>query len=477
MVVADIGLDQPADGAPPVPLLGQRAVDARRGDLEDVGTGERRAARRVAVECVGDRAADVGDRVEVDPAVGVDDDADQAAPTRGGDGEVLEVVSGGADDGVEHLHQVLSCLRGRGGPGRRHDQDSLRYFGCGYVLGVCGSACRVEPIGSGRLAVPWTSAPSRTARCRRPRRRGGASWSPAVSLWCRPAPACGGRRRDDGGEPAPSGGHPRARRRGRGRTRAHRPHRRPDPAFRRGAAATLAAIRRDHVNHYSAIRAGHRRRELSAPAAHPPGRHPYRLEAEARRPAGQRAAGRRGRRHASPAVDRSLGSPARQHRCVRSRARRGAAVTARLDPAVLAAWQDALAAEQQASWGYPLLGPRLPGDRQDRARACQARPRAGAQRHRGRDCRRRWRRRERRWATIPRCTGWPRWPWRSGSRTTAPPLGATSTPRRPRPPATLGAAGHRAAPADRQCLRAARWQLLAGTPHPVVAFPGTAPPK
>lgn len=39
---------------------------------------------------------------------------------------------------------------------------------------------------------------------------------------------------------------------------------------------------------------------------------------------------------------------------------------------VLAAWQSALAAEQQAAFGYALLGPHLPGDQQDLARSCQA---------------------------------------------------------------------------------------------------------
>jgi hypothetical protein len=43
-----------------------------------------------------------------------------------------------------------------------------------------------------------------------------------------------------------------------------------------------------------------------------------------------------------------------------------------VDPDVLKAWQGALAAEQQAAFGYALLGPHLPGDRQDLARSCQA---------------------------------------------------------------------------------------------------------
>lgn len=39
--------------------------------------------------------------------------------------------------------------------------------------------------------------------------------------------------------------------------------------------------------------------------------------------------------------------------------------------AVLDAWQAALAAEQQAAFGYALLGPRLPDADRDLARSCQ----------------------------------------------------------------------------------------------------------
>lgn len=37
-----------------------------------------------------------------------------------------------------------------------------------------------------------------------------------------------------------------------------------------------------------------------------------------------------------------------------------------------AAWQAALAAEHQAAFGYPLLGPQLSGPDRDQARTCQA---------------------------------------------------------------------------------------------------------
>ncbi len=65
--------------------LGQRPVDAGRGDLELVGAVDqvgRRARRRAASEMA---RLTVGDRVEIDAAVGVDDDPHDAAPPDGGD--------------------------------------------------------------------------------------------------------------------------------------------------------------------------------------------------------------------------------------------------------------------------------------------------------------------------------------------------------------------------------------------------------
>jgi hypothetical protein len=44
----------------------------------------------------------------------------------------------------------------------------------------------------------------------------------------------------------------------------------------------------------------------------------------------------------------------------------------RLDRSIVAAWQGALAAEQQAAFGYALLGPHLGADRRNLARSCQA---------------------------------------------------------------------------------------------------------
>jgi hypothetical protein len=152
-------------------------------------------------------------------------------------------------------------------------------------------------------------------------------------------------------------------------------------------------------------------------------------------------------------------------------------LTPRPEPAALAAWQDALAAEQQAAWGYPLLGPHLPADRQDRARACQivheqarndtadAIAAAGATPRAGRgdypslygvaplalairledDCAAGWRYL---YAALADASG--------------------------------NVAAQRANAQRRlidSALRAARWRLLSGAPHPVVAFPGTTAPK
>ena len=46
--------------------------------------------------------------------------------------------------------------------------------------------------------------------------------------------------------------------------------------------------------------------------------------------------------------------------------------------AVTDAWQAALRAEQQAAFGYALLGPRLPSAQQALARTCQAATRRSA---------------------------------------------------------------------------------------------------
>lgn len=146
----------------------------------------------------------------------------------------------------------------------------------------------------------------------------------------------------------------------------------------------------------------------------------------------------------------------------------------KLPPDLLAAWQGALAAEQQAAWGYPLLGPHLPADRQDRARACQivheqarndtadaiaaagASPRAASGDYPDLyrlaplalairledDCARGWRYL---YAAL------------AGARVDYSAQRANAQRR-----------------LTDSALRATKWRLLAGTPHPVVAFPGTS---
>ena len=112
---ADGDRDQPADVAPPVPVLGQRPVDAGTGHLEHVGRAAEVAV--VAVERRGHRPADLGDVVEGDALVAVDDDADDAAPAGGGDDELLQVVAGGADD---RLDPRRSAVRRSGRDPGRH---------------------------------------------------------------------------------------------------------------------------------------------------------------------------------------------------------------------------------------------------------------------------------------------------------------------------------------------------------------------
>jgi hypothetical protein len=152
-------------------------------------------------------------------------------------------------------------------------------------------------------------------------------------------------------------------------------------------------------------------------------------------------------------------------------------VTASTGPAVIAAWQAALAAEQQAAWGYPILGPRLPADRQDRARACQT------VHEQLRD------------ATADALA--------AAGATPDPPPGDYPALYRVAPAALAvqleddcaagwrylyaaladasGEHGAERASAQRRlidsALRATTWRVLAGTPHPAVAFPGTAGKK
>ena len=181
-----------------------------------------------------------------------------------------------------------------------------------------------------------------------------------------------GRHEDEPAEGTPSGRHPGVDRGGRRRAGAARAGRGPVQPLPGDAGGhpgrdpprPRRALRRDPSRD--------RRRDVPASAAGAAARDLRRPQAETGGSARARAAGGRCGGRARPAADRPAGGTARQHRRVRSGARRGAAVTPRPDPRVLAAWQDALAAEQQAAWGYPLLGPHLPADRQDRARACQA---------------------------------------------------------------------------------------------------------
>ncbi len=146
-----------------------------------------------------------------------------------------------------------------------------------------------------------------------------------------------------------------------------------------------------------------------------------------------------------------------------------------VDPQTLAAWQDALAAEQQAAFGYALLGPQLPADRQDLARSCQALHEQ----------------------------------LRDDTADAIAATGATPHPAQGDYPGLYGVAPLQLAPqledacaagwrflyaaaaqqsgtsglrrtAQRgltaSAVRATRWRLIAGSPHAVVAFPGTSAP-
>src|SRR5215204_4731391 len=75
-VVGERHAYEPARVATPVPRLGERSVDAARGDLERVGL---RAHDVGGVERVGQCAGGLRDVVDADAAIGVDGDAEYAA--------------------------------------------------------------------------------------------------------------------------------------------------------------------------------------------------------------------------------------------------------------------------------------------------------------------------------------------------------------------------------------------------------------
>src|SRR4051794_25065504 len=104
LVVAHRGTDEPTSGAAPVPRLRQRPVDPGRGHLEGVG---RVAGGGVCVEGLGDQPGDLGDGIEVDPAVAVDDDAQDTPPAGCRDGHVLQVVARVGHHGREDVAHPL----------------------------------------------------------------------------------------------------------------------------------------------------------------------------------------------------------------------------------------------------------------------------------------------------------------------------------------------------------------------------------
>jgi hypothetical protein len=94
---------------PPVPLTGQRAVDAGRGDLEGV-----RAAEQVlvAVQLVGGGAGDPGDVVQSDPVVGIHHDRHALSTPGGPHVEPFQVETRGRHDRFQHAVQAPGCRPG-----------------------------------------------------------------------------------------------------------------------------------------------------------------------------------------------------------------------------------------------------------------------------------------------------------------------------------------------------------------------------
>ena len=131
-------------------VLGERPVDAGAGHLEDVGGAAHAVV--VRVEHLGDGAADLGDVVEGDPLVAVDDHPDDAAAARRGDDELLEVVAGAADDGARSSRPAARW-RGRALGAARG--------GHGFLLQARAAArCGAQrPSGSGAAGPPALVGP------------------------------------------------------------------------------------------------------------------------------------------------------------------------------------------------------------------------------------------------------------------------------------------------------------------------------
>ena len=193
--VAQRRRDQAADVAAPVPRLGERPVDARRGDLEHVRRAEQRRVARRGVQGLGDDAADVGDVVEGDAAVAVDDDAHDAALAGRGDGEVLEVVAGGGDDRARAVARTrgvavtgstcLSAVVGRSGDRVQPSRAPQWFAGC------AGRAPRRPAPPAGALLVGCAAL----LLADRLRRRRARARGPRRSTRTRPARAAAARER------------------------------------------------------------------------------------------------------------------------------------------------------------------------------------------------------------------------------------------------------------------------------------------
>ena len=170
--VAERDLDQPVVVAAPVARLGERAVDAARGDLEGVG----RLAHQVGVvEHAGDRAGRLGDVVEGDAAVLVDGDP-QHAPLAGGrqlDGLEIE---------AEHGQRVAEriCDPGAVRTDLAHDATSCAVVvahdsGCAGPPTAAASPGRPASLGDRVAGVSGSPLSRRAAAASRPVRGDGSA--------------------------------------------------------------------------------------------------------------------------------------------------------------------------------------------------------------------------------------------------------------------------------------------------------------
>src|ERR1700722_11714834 len=143
-------LDQPSHRAAPVPVVGQRAVHAGRGDLERVREISHHGHR---VERGGQLAADRRGVVQAHAPVAVHHHAQQPAPAGGGPPSRFQVHAGRGDPGPDDIGDPVLVDRGPARLSGRFDVFYVFYVPARSGLGGSSSFGRAPRLG----CVPRTT--------------------------------------------------------------------------------------------------------------------------------------------------------------------------------------------------------------------------------------------------------------------------------------------------------------------------------